>query len=352
MFKALLGLSVVLMLSGCSKLNNMFDMPDKMDKLTEKIDTTNGAVEKTNDKMKSMQSALHKQVLLTAIQEASKPGNMEMIFPIPTGLMPSGKAFAESANAQEIMDFVYITMREIEEVNPLKGIDKDGNPLPLTDADLDYLRANKLAKLYALMVIAGFTPDQYDRAADLKKSQENKSAEVEVRDDTLSQIIDEQINQNGRHYDTAMAFMALRGYFLREVLLKLSLKVDPSAAETLHTKGLMEDALKYLVKLDQVSKASFETVLPVRPAQFQVHLHEKQYNLLVFDEVQDVATQKETAKTWSVALKKAQSGMNDFANQMSENSKQTEAYAKLVRDETAIVNTMQSYVDSWKQIFP
>lgn len=344
--KSVLGLSLVFMLSACGKINDLMDMPGKMDKLIEKMDTTNDKINGTNVNMQGTIDALHKQVLLTALQELDKPANKENIFPIPTGLMPAGKAFAEEATGEEIMELLYSKMREIEEVNPLKGMDHDGAPLSLTQEQLQVLRADKLAKLYSLMIIATFAPDESDVAEDIRNQV------VKPRHDVVSEIINSQINENGRYYDTAMAFFALRGYFLREVMLKLSLKVDASSAETLHTTGMMSDALKYLIKLDQISKVSFATKWPLRPEQIKVHLHEKEFNLLVFDEVQDLGTQRATAQIWQIALNKALAGMTDFGQQFSVSQKQSPIYLAQVQKQSSIANSMQAYINSWKLILP
>jgi hypothetical protein len=274
-------------------------MPNKTGEMADKMDTTN--------------EAIHKQTLLLALVELNKRENQENIFPVPTGLMPAGKVFAEEARPNELIELTYNELKKLEENTMISGIDKDG-PVALTPQEENYARMRKVAALSSLQIIAGF-----------------------AQDEKIEAIINTDIKGNSRFKDTALAFLALRAYFLRDVLLKLSLKVDASSAETLNTSGKMNEAIKYLVKLDKISKSSDTQDIPT------IQLKLKGQAAFIGFEENETARRSETPALWALALQKAQEGSKSYQTNASTSSN---AAAEMKAQESAM-ETMKSYVNSW-----
>jgi len=292
-----------LLLSACEgpDIKGLNSMPERTGEMSTKMDTTN--------------EAIRKQKLLLAVEQLNDPNNQKNIFPVPTGLMPAGKVFAETATPEELVEYTYNELKKIEENDPAYGMEEDGSPSPLSPQEKAVSRRDKFATLYALMIIAGF-----------------------AQDEKVDQIIQHDINGNSRFQETGLEFLALRAFFLREILLKLSLKVDTSASETLETSGKMKEALKYLLKLDKISKLNLKQTIQVKV--------EHKGGLMSFEEVQDNAGRKATAAIWQVAVDKAQAGAKLFQSTATTTTwDQSEAAAQ---EQT--IEKIQAYADSWKVV--
>lgn len=299
--KKLLILAFPFVLAACElpDIAGLNSMPNKTGEMSTKMDTTN--------------EAIRKQKLLLAVEQLNDPNNQKNIFPVPTGLMPAGRVFAETATAEEIVEYTYNELKKIEENDPAYGMEDDGSPSVLTPEQKSVVRREKYASLYALMIIAGF-----------------------AQDEKIEQIIRHDIEGNSRFQETALEVLALRAAFIREVLLKLSLKVDTSAPETLDNSGKMKEALKYLLKLDKLSKLKLKKVIQVKV--------EHKGGLLSFEEVQDTAGRKATADMWNVALAKAQAGAQTFKTASTgDSADQLEMAAQ-----TQAIQHLKEYADSWK----
>jgi hypothetical protein len=234
MKKSLLLLSV-LALMGCEKIDNMMNMPNKMDDLGS---TTKDLNAKTGDmglELKKTSKAIHSQILLLSLQGLLDSKNWDVLEPAPLKMMPFGKTFAEEATAQEMIEFTYATMLEIKETKQEKGKDL------LTDANVDFsaneaaeIVKEKKAKHMMLKIIAGFTQDE--------KVKEMISVHIRGNNSDGSR----------RFQETALAFLAMRAQFLNEILIEASILRKP-----LSNIGLVEEAIKYTTKLDWISKLNF-----------------------------------------------------------------------------------------------
>jgi len=312
-----------LVLSACDALDapkNMVSMKETTEQMSEKMSVTNEAIR--------MQKLSH------ALEMLNDPKNQAKWFPVPTKLIPGGKIFAETATTKEILDYTYLMLKDLEEVLPVKGITKApdltaeeitemekqsdqvimGEIVPLTDAELEVIRTEKWANLYSLMIIASY-----------------------AQDEKISEIINSYIKGNDVRQKTGLALLALRAYFIREVLLKVSMKVDNGTAETLDNSGSMNEAIKWLVKLDQVSK------LQLGGYPIEVSVEEKTQKLIYFKSFHNEAAKKATAQMWVLALGKAEAGVKVY------NTKVTDAQvdANEVAKQNQAMATMKSYIDSW-----
>ena len=154
-------------------------MPNQMDKMLTGMDQTNNKIETTNQ-------AVHQQILMLAKEEMLNEHNSQYLLP-PIGMMPGGKAFAEEATPEELMQITYAWLKEIDQVQA-----GEGNTMTSDEVDRD-----KAVKLTALQIIAGFTPQS-----------------------VVKQIVGTYIYSKGLYEHTAKAFLALRAYFIQAYRLE------------------------------------------------------------------------------------------------------------------------------------
>lgn len=273
-----------------------------------------------NEGMKETNEAIRMQKLGLALEGLNKFENQQLILPLPTGLMAFGKLFGESATATEIVELTYTWTREIEEILPIQSLDKEDNMNEPTEADLNKIRLQKKARLYSLMVIAGF-------------AQEEK----------VTEIINNEILGYGRYQESALNFLALRAYFFREVMLKTSLKVDSGSDGTLDTSGKMLKALEFLTKLDRISKLPFADAVHFK-------ISEKYFSLVNEEERQDEAGRQKTADMWQLALEKAEAGMAQYKIHLQDRrlSIETTANSAEVNRQKTAVEEIRKQAQSWK----
>lgn len=312
---------IALALTACDAL----DAPKNM---VEMKQTTH----EMSEKMSTMTEAVRLQKVSIAIEKMNEPRNRAALFPVPTRLLPWGKLFAESATTKEIVDFVYVNLKEIEEVLETTGMTKAadlteedykqsefvaiGEPSALSEDELKMIRQDKWATLYSLMIISSYIPDE-----------------------KINEIIGSYIRGNDVRQKTGLAILAMRAYFIREILLKQSLKVDAGTAETLDNSGAMNEAISWLVKLDQVSKLKLK--LPI-----EVKVQEKSQKLLYFRSLHDDSARKATAEMWVRALSEAEEGTQAYATNVIDAQQDTEEIAK----QKQAMATMKSYIASWKAV--
>ena len=96
--------------------------------MSVKMETTNsvmsgmsGKMDETNGKMEKMVKAIHNQTLDVALTDILKPENTKYVngmIPNPASMMVPGKIFAEEATADELVQFTYITLLEINSAQP------------------------------------------------------------------------------------------------------------------------------------------------------------------------------------------------------------------------------------------
>ncbi|UOF00165.1 hypothetical protein [Bdellovibrio reynosensis] len=200
-----------------------------------KMDQTNGNMKKMLEEMKTTNKGVHDQSLLLPLENLIKEENHDTLAPVPFKLMPFGKKFAESATAEELIELTYLWLKEVDEALPAKDIDEaTGDEVPYTKKQVHKINTQKIAKLTALQVIAGFAPQE-----------------------TVQEIINNYIVANnregGRRFEeTGYAFLMLRTVFIRDVLLKESIM-----ATSIDNIGKLEEAMKYIKKLDAIARLRF-----------------------------------------------------------------------------------------------
>lgn len=305
MLKNILILSAAVMaLSACElkgAIQSVREMPDK-------IDSTNGQITKTND-------AVHKQALQVAIDEMAKPENQAKLSPLPSAMMPFGKAFAETAYEDELLDYIYLKIKEIEEVNPMNGVDANGNDVPLTSDQLNQLRISKNGTLYSLFIISGFIPDQ-----------------------VLSSIVQHQVVEGGRYQETALNILMMRVIFLRDLMLDSDLLEKP-----LNNSGMMNEAIKDLMKIQYVLTLPFV-------AKVSLHVKDGVNNLVdMSDSLTADGSLAATVGEWQKAYNNALAGAQAYQKEtLTGNAQQDEAiYRQEMLSQTQALSTMKKYSDAW-----
>jgi hypothetical protein len=238
-------LVVVAALSGCGELKALKktgEVPDKMDRTNESLDKTSKQMDRTNETLDQTRGAIHRQELIIPLTEMLKPENWTVMSPVPFKLMPFGKAFAEAAHADEIINLFYLYMKDIKEVGVDFDTDWMGDEVQRARVTAEGMFREKVAKLTIMQIIAGFAPEE-----------------------TVAQIIAHEIDgdtadQSQRFKDVAQTFMVMRARFINDVLIANSIM-----SGNLTNVGMLESAIEQVQKLELINLhpavATFKQVL-------------------------------------------------------------------------------------------
>lgn len=241
--KILILMVALISLAACDKIHNMVDMPNKMDSMNKKMDSLTQGMNETNGNMGQMivlmgktVDGVDKQKVLLPFQALMDEANYEMLSPIPSMLMPYAKEFAAAIPPKDFAELAYLWLKEIREVNPLKKLDKEGNEIAYTDAEVSRINQLKLGRLIALQAVCGF-----------------------LSDEKVNAVINLHIKQYSRFEKTAYKILMLRTQFVRDVLLRESLLSEP-----LSTVGEIKEAMMYIGQLDFISRLPYRNKVSVK----------------------------------------------------------------------------------------
>lgn len=223
-------------LAACDKVHNLIDVPNKMDDLNKKMDHMTSGMDTTNNKMDQMVGGMDSTVVgindqrvFLPVKELMDEANYEKLSPIPSQLMPFGKKLAEAISVSDLAELVYLWQKEIREVNPTKLMDKEGNEIAYTDAEVNRINKIKLGRTLAMQTVCGF-----------------------LSDEKVNALIEMHIENHSRYEDTAYEILMFRAQFIRDVLLKESLLSQP-----LSTVGKIHQAVAYTQQLDFIARLPF-----------------------------------------------------------------------------------------------
>ena len=153
-------------LAACDKLNNLIDVPSKMDSMNEKMNKLTGGMDQTNKTTEQMAKGMDSTVVgindqrvLLPIKELLDEANYEKLEPIPTLLMPFGKKMSEAISVEDLAELVFLWQKEIREVNPPKDVDANGDDIPYSAEQIKRLNKIKLGRMMAIESICGFLSD-------------------------------------------------------------------------------------------------------------------------------------------------------------------------------------------------
>ena len=154
-------------LAACDKVHNLIDVPNKMDDLNKKMDHMTSGMDTTNSKMDQMVGGMDSTVVgindqrvFLPVKELMDEANYEKLSPIPSQLMPFGKKLAEAISVSDLAELVYLWQKEIREVNPMKQVDKEGNEIAYTDAEINRINKIKLGRTLAMQTVCVFLSDE------------------------------------------------------------------------------------------------------------------------------------------------------------------------------------------------
>jgi hypothetical protein len=202
------------------------DMRTSTAAMNEKMNETIQAIAETNRKMEKVNSAIHKQTLVVALTEMMKPEHTRYLFP-PTGMMPAGQTFADEATSDEIVQLIYVTLKDIDEVQPQRGLE------PKEAEELDH---DKLGKFTSLEVITGLM------------SQKN-----------VEEAVRREINGGGRYDLTVYQMLMLRTLLIKSILVEEDL-----FSGKLDDLGKIEEAVKRVSELDWIARLPFSDQIGVK----------------------------------------------------------------------------------------
>ena len=209
---------LVLILAGCGAseaLDATKSMPGKMKEMLEQARHTNNKVDR--------------QAVLIPFNEMFKAENGRVLSPVPFRLMPYAREFAENASAEELSEFVYLAMKELNEATPDSGI--TGPP-----EAADSFNHRQLHLYSALAAVSGFIPEA-----------------------KVGAIIAAQIHGGGRFSQAVKQMLMLRVRFLRDVLLEASLFSRP-----FEQVGAIEEAIRYVDQIEAIARLPFAKEISLR----------------------------------------------------------------------------------------
>jgi hypothetical protein len=218
----LMALSTALL--ACDKLKKAEEAADKVPELAAKTGEMGAKMDQTND-------AIRLQKMQIAMDGMLSEKSLERLYPVPTGLMPFAKVFADAAHADELVELTYAWLKEIDEVMPLKHVDPaSGQEIEYTKNEKAEILKQKFGRFQALSAIAGFIPDH-----------------------TLDEMIESEVLGAGRYRETVMNILMLRAVFIRQVLLEESILKTGRFPSV----GAAEKAIEYMSQVDRILRLPF-----------------------------------------------------------------------------------------------
>ena len=222
MNKLLLSITVVLGFSSCGKIQELHDAA------TKEIPNRMEGLANNTSELKRLET------VKTAVQELNDPKNYEKLSPVPVDLMPWGKKAAENMTVEdELIPYVYIKLKDIETVryddNTL------GKPYDMNDPACVRFEMNKVGVFNALATIAGFLPES-----------------------KVDQLI-YKLNNSDEYTQTIINILALRAYFINNVLMNEKYKQDK-----LVDLGSVEAAIGYNKSLERVLRLPYAASIGVQ----------------------------------------------------------------------------------------
>lgn len=192
---------------GCAKLNDMFDMPKKMDNMNQEVARTNDTVER--------------QPVVLAFEAMLKEEYAQELWPIPFNLMGFAKEFGKYATVEDLVELFYVKIKELNEVQ----MELEAP----TDEEIAKFNHKKRHTLVMLQAVAGLLTDA-----------------------KVKQIIDQRIATDDRFADAALNLLMMRAQFIRDVLLEASLFSDK-----MKHAGEIEKAVEYANSFEYLARLPF-----------------------------------------------------------------------------------------------
>jgi len=214
-------------LVGCNQFKKIDDATDDVGQMKDR--TT-----EMNEQMKSTNDSIRQQRLLLALENAVAESSLERLYPVPTGVMPGAKKFAEAVHADEVLDLTYLWLKEIDEVTPFAHLNLDGTERGFDANEFNEILIKKYGRLQALFAIAGFLPETI-----------------------VDEIIQNVVQGSGRYQTTALNLLMMRTLFCKQILLDENLLQDGAFKSV----GEAEQALEYMDSVNKILRLPFASSL-------------------------------------------------------------------------------------------
>lgn len=219
-------LALVAVLPACKALDAADATINMQDQMGNMLKTTKEMQEETS----KLTSAIHLQKMDAALKTIYSPENTQAIVPPSSGLLAGAKVFAEEGTAIELVEYTYVTLKEIDKTE-LK------DSLKAIPAEVEKFNHGKKIKFVALEAIAAQTSTS-----------------------VVKNIIQEQIlGGGGRYEDVAYSFLMLRALFLYDFYLQSGVLGGP-----LNNMGKLEKAYEYLSQLEFIASQPFADKIAVK----------------------------------------------------------------------------------------
>lgn len=181
-------------LAGCG----VIDMPYKMDKSNDNMQTMIKGMSETNEQMSEMikgmahtNEGMDKQTNFIPFENMLKAENAVNLSPVPSRLIPFGKNLALVITAADMAELTHLWLKEVNEGAPEKKKDSNGNDIDFTPEEIVKIDHDKMALIVGLQIISGFLPQ----------------ARVE-------ELIQQQIYKSGTYEEDVYAILMFRKMFI------------------------------------------------------------------------------------------------------------------------------------------
>ena len=310
-------ISLLGLMTGCKAfraIDSANAIPEKLDATYSQIVSTNSQIKKTNQGIDETNESVRLQKLILSKNDMLDDKNTKDLEPVALGMIAGAKKFGEAATTQEILEYTYVLLRQIEDQRPddsLKG--PDGKfPKDIIET-YDH---KKLVDLNQILTIAGFCPQ-----------------------DKVDQIIRDQINNEdggGEYRDEAYIFLMGRVMFLGTYLQEVYLAKEISTVEK------MRQAITRLGYIDSILKLPYNNEIKLEVNTF-----------LGRDQIVAVLVQPDGTMDDSWNAPRLWKKMSKRIDQDLTNGKvATGSVAnptKIQSDIADLKATVQSYIDSWNK---
>ncbi|MDO9181094.1 MAG: hypothetical protein Q7U04_01735 [Bacteriovorax sp.] len=312
MKSALILVSLLTLVVGCDAVDAMKatkSMDDKMDQTNAGMKQTNIGIVTTNKVIAETNENIRLQKLILSKNDMLEKENTKNLTPVALGMIAGAKKFSEAATTEELMEYTFLLLKEINDGKPDDSLKNEKGQFP-TDIVEEYDH-QKMIKFNQILTIAGFTPTE-----------------------KITQIIEEQIYEGGLYQDEAYAFLMARVFFLGTYLDNSLL------AKPLKTVKKMEETINRIGSIDFLLKTPFKNYIKMNVTGF-LKADAIEISLFTNGEMDDTWN---APKLWKKVMAGFKSDLKDGNVVTGSSVEQTNLSIQIA----ALKAKVQAYQDSWK----
>ena len=233
-------------------------MAGKMDQTNAQLDSTSAKMDQTNNTLGVVASATHKQIMSGGLDDMVSDTNTKVLVPVPFGMLPGGKTFAEEAYESDLMDWFYAQIKSIEEGTAddtqrvavqmfLPKLDANGNQV----LEAQYSPQTIGGHSYMVPQLDWDFPqtylDSFNRQKDIILNEMQVVAYF-IPQPMIETIVADEIDTGGLRQETAYLILNLRDVFARSGILQNTLYNDK-----LKTLDQVKEALRIVNDIDYIA---------------------------------------------------------------------------------------------------